>query len=561
MKHLAISACAALALAACKPAEDLRRGTVELLGGEMAGSESATPAITAEAFRAHVTFLADDLMEGREAGSRGYDLAANYVASQMALIGLAPAGEDETYFQRVPFRATRPDLDAAELEIIPADGGDVELTHLEDFLIGTNSAEELVEIEGEVVFVGYGVEAPAFGHDDYQGLDVDGKIVAVLAGGPSFLPSEEGAHYASGREKARAAERHGAVGMLTILTPAFERRFNWERAARGIENEGLTWIGPDGQAFRSAPGIRATATLHPDATERLFAGAERSYQDIRESLAEGAPQGFPLNASVRIRQGSLHSATSSPNVAGIIRGADPALRDEYVIVSAHLDHIGIGGGDPEDQIRNGALDNASGIASMLEAARAMMASGRPPRRSVVFLAVTAEEKGLLGAEYFAHNPTVPKDGIVANVNLDMPVLLYDFADVVGFGADHSTLGDVLDRATAEMGLAVTPDPMPEQAIFTRSDHYRFVQQGVPAIFLMTGWNTTDPDGEGKGGEIFLGFLSGDYHGPKDDLNQPINWEAGRKFALLNYYILREIADADERPQWRADSFFGQEFGQ
>ena len=556
MRKLILTAAAALlGLTACKPAEELRYHAIALLDGS---ADAAAPEISADAFRAHVTFLADDLLEGRETGERGHEIAARYVATQMALIGLEPAGDDG-YFQSVPFRTSRRDLDAAEMEITTASGAR-RLGHLEDFIIGTNAGEPDVEIEAEAVFVGFGVEAPAFDHNDYEGLDVEGKIVVLLAGGPSFLPSEEGAHYASGREKARAAERHGAIGMVTIMTPRLESRFRWERIVQGAEREGLTWIGPDGEAFRSAPGIRATATLTREASGWLFEGAPRSYNEIREESDEGAPRGFALPLRIRIAEKTIYGETTSPNVAAVLRGADPALRDEYVVVSAHLDHIGIGGPDPDDQIRNGAFDNASGVAAMLEAARALVNSGAPPRRSVIFLAVTAEEKGLLGSEYYAHNPTVPADAMVANVNLDMPVLLYDFADVVGFGAQHSTLGAVLDRATARMGLTVTPDPMPDQAIFTRSDHYRFVQQGVPAIFLMTGWNTTAPDGEGKGGEAFLEFLGGDYHGPKDDLNQPILWRAGAKFAKINYYILREIADADEAPRWNEDSFFGQEFG-
>jgi Zn-dependent M28 family amino/carboxypeptidase len=193
------------------------------------------------------------------------------------------------------------------------------------------------------------------------------------------------------------------------------------------------------------------------------------------------------------------------------------------------------------------MDNAAGVAGVLEAARALASQATAPRRSILFLAVTAEEKGLLGSEYFALNPTVPRGSNVAAINLDMPVLLYDFTDVIAFGAEHSSLKGVVESALGQTGLTLTPDPMPEQAIFARSDHYRFVQQGVPSIFLTSGWNS--PKGKGEGG----------YHRPSDDLNQPINFEAGAKFARVNYLILRAIADADTRPTWNEGDFFGNLF--
>jgi Zn-dependent M28 family amino/carboxypeptidase len=233
------------------------------------------------------------------------------------------------------------------------------------------------------------------------------------------------------------------------------------------------------------------------------------------------------------------------------------LRDEYVVLVAHLDHDGIGAEVDGDRIYNGALDNAGGIATMLEAARALTSD--PPRRSVLFLAVSAEEKGLLGSEYFAHYPTVPMQNIVAAVNLDMPVLLYDFTDVIAFGAQHSSLQQVLEAALARVGLTLTPDPIPDQALFTRSDHYNFVQQGVPSIFLMTGWNTAA--GPGEGGKVFLEFLTTHYHRPSDDVERPIDYAAGAKFAHVNYLIAREIANADARPRWNDGDFFGGLFGE
>jgi Zn-dependent M28 family amino/carboxypeptidase len=255
-----------------------------------------------------------------------------------------------------------------------------------------------------------------------------------------------------------------------------------------------------------------------------------------------------LDVTVRTETKSIESA----NVAAMIEGSDPALKAEVVVLSAHLDHIGISSPVNGDTINNGALDNAAGIATTLEVARAFKESGKTPRRSVMFLAVTGEEKGLLGAEYFTRNPTVPAASIAANVNLDMPILTYAFTDVIAFGADRSTLGAAVARAAAKSGVGVSPDPLPEEGFFTRSDHFRFVEAGVPSIFLMTGF-------QGPGEAQFKGFLASCYHKPCDDLALPIDYVAGARFATLNYDIAREIADGDARPVWKKGDFFGGKF--
>jgi len=275
---------------------------------------------------------------------------------------------------------------------------------------------------------------------------------------------------------------------------------------------------------------------------------------LDEAARPGArPRGFALRQRARVTQpAATETRFSSPNVIAVLPGTDPALANEYVLLMAHLDHIGIRERGDGDRIRNGAMDNASGIATLLEVARTMSRPENRPRRPVLIAAVTAEEKGLLGADFLARNPVV--DGrVVGVVNLDMPVLTYNFQDVIAFGAEHSTMGPTVARAAARMGVGLIPDPLPEQGLFTRSDHYRFVQQGVPSVFLMTGFG-------GEGRERFTHFLATNYHQPSDDLSLPFNWEAAARFARLNYLIAREIADAPEAPLWYADSFFGTAFG-
>jgi len=243
----------------------------------------------------------------------------------------------------------------------------------------------------------------------------------------------------------------------------------------------------------------------------------------------------------------------SANVAGVIEGSDPALKDEVVVLSAHLDHVGTCPEVKGDTLCNGAMDNAMGVASMIEVAHGFKHLKARPKRSVLFLAVTAEEKGLVGADYFAQNPTFPKGNLVANVNLDMPLITYDFKDVVAFGAERSSIGPAVARAGATLGIALVPDPQPEQGLFTRSDHYRFVQQGIPAVFLVTG-----PGGEGAA--AMAAFLETHYHQPSDDMKLPFKWGAAARFVALNLAIARELADMPARPSWNKGDFFGTLYG-
>ena len=512
-------------------------------GTAAVAQQPATPAFTPEAFRSHVVVLADDLLEGRDAGTRGYDIAARYVATRLAAAGLKPAGADGGWYQQVPFvRAALGDA-PARVTI-----GDKAFANGEAVLIRPHAAEPSQTVTAPVVFAGYGLEAPGQGFDDYKGLDVRGKWVAVLSGYPEGTPSEVGAHL--NVEKARAAERHGAIGIITLLTRQDLQRRPWARRTEAMREPALGWVQTDGTPYSAAPGIRGAATFDVAAGQALFAGAPKSFDAVlNEAAKKGAkPKGFTLRAPVRLERQTVAERITSPNVVAVLPGSDPALANEYVLMMAHLDHVGVNPAKQPDGLYNGAMDNATGTATLLEVARAMAASPDRPRRSILFAAVTAEEKGLLGAEYLAKHPVVGNGKVVGVVNLDMPVLLYPFSDVIAFGANHSTLGPIVERAAAGMNVKLSPDPLPGEGLFTRSDHYKFVREGVPSVFLMTGF-------AGEGEAKFKDFLATHYHQPSDDLKLPIDWQAGARFAEINYRIAREIANSDQAPRWNADSFF------
>jgi Zn-dependent M28 family amino/carboxypeptidase len=502
-----------------------------------ASAQTPAPEFTADRFRSHVEFLASDLMEGRDAGTRGYDLAASYVASQFLGLGLTPGGTDGGWYQQVPL------VEALRSGATVTIGGK-SFDPAADIAVGASTAGPVQELTAPAVFVGHGVDAT-----DYRGLDVRGKYAVVLSGFPKGTPSEVGAHLNS--MKARLAQDRGALGVITVRTLAEQKRRGFDYYLKSATQPSIGWVETDGATFALAPRIRVGATAGGAVAEALFAGAKRSLADVlAEADAQGGrPKGFALKPVVSITRQSNQRRFTSPNVLGVIPGSDPALKDEYVLLMAHLDHEGT---DPklpgDDKIYNGAMDNATGIATMLEVARAFATGGVRPKRPILLAAVTAEEDGLLGAEYLAKHKLPAGGKVVGVVNLDMPVLLYDFNDVIAFGANHSTLGPTVKAAAAQAGVALAEDPLPQEGLFTRSDHYKFVREGVPSVFLMTGF--------GNGGEKqFTGFLSTHYHKVSDDLKLPINWQAGAKFARINYLIAKEIADAPQAPKWNADSFF------
>jgi Zn-dependent M28 family amino/carboxypeptidase len=508
----------------------------------------------ADSFRSHVAFLADDLLEGRGIGSRGHEIAANYIAQHFARLGLQPAGT-QSWFQRIGFAESR---FASERESAVLDLGTTKLT-LENgigLVVSPGNTAGAEEVSGELVFVGYGLQDKSQGIDDFAGLDLKGKYAVVLSGAPDGMNSEIAAHLAR-VSKAVGADAAGAIGVITIRTLKEAERLPWDKYASRARLPRRQLLGPDGQPLGDGAGLKVRAAIDDAAATALFAGAPMDFAAVRAAAAKGMVKGFPLPGRFTVRRATSVERITSPNVLALLPGTDKSLANEIVVISAHSDHVGMkAGAKPgEDAIYNGAMDNAAGTATLLEAATALAKS--PPKRSVLFLATTAEESGLLGADYFSRYPTVDVKRIVADVNIDMPILTCDFGDVVAFGGERSTIGQtVLSAAKAEK-LGVSPDPQPEEAVFTRSDHYPFVRKGVPSVFLKTGWTDT------KGGlsckEAERKFRLNNYHEVSDQLDLPFDWNAAAKWTRVNIGIIRTLAGAKAAPRWYQGDYFGTAF--
>lgn len=506
------------------------------------------------ALRGHMAFLADDLLEGREAGTRGDALAQLYVAGRFAAIGLRPAGDAGGYAQRFRVRATTLDRESVRFEIGAA-GAARRYENGGDIAVFGDPLEADQRVEAPGVFAGYGIVAPERGIDDYRGLDVRGKVVAVLGGPPPFLPAAEAAHHGASDTQRLTAEAHGAVGLIILWTPALEQRFSFDGLRPLLGRTDLNWLAPDGRPHVNAPGIRLRAFVRGAAAEALFAGAPHRFAAVLEQGHTRSPAGFALPAQVSLQRRSRHhDGLSTANVAGLLPGTDPDLRDEFVVVTAHFDPVGIGAPVDGDSIYNGALDNAVGTAMLIEVARQIATSPQRPRRSILFLAVGAEEKGLIGSDYFAEHPSVPRETIVANINLDGAMPFYDFRDVIAFGAEHSQMGERLAAAAGQLGLAVAPDPFPEEGIFTRSDQYSFVRRGIPSLFLYMGF--TAMDGHNAGRPLWHRLNATIVHQPGDDLSQPIDYAITAKFADVFRRVVIETASGP-RPLWYQGSPFAQ----
>jgi Zn-dependent M28 family amino/carboxypeptidase len=486
--------------------------------------------------------LADDRMEGRLAGSPGYDRAAAYVISRLKEEGLKPAGTNG-YLQPVAFEQQLVDQTASKATlsgpgtVTPLKVGDI-------MLITAGGGRRPAHVDAPLVFIGYGLHLPDKGYDDLEGQDLKGKIAVVLSGGPADISGalKSNARFARNRDLSRL----GALGVISLTTPG-QVEILWERQKLLAQAPGM-YLAND--VLRDTGKPFFTAVFDPAQAALLFKDSGRDYAELVALSDNSRPlPRFALNMRLTADVAATHSQVTSPNIVARLDGNDPKLKNEYVAVSAHLDHLGIGAPIQGDRIYNGAMDDASGVATVLDIAHRLK-NGPPLRRSLLFLFFTAEEKGLLGSSYFARRPTVPKNAIVADLNFDMPLPLWPLKTIYAPGQEESSLGADARAVAAEQGLTMIPDPLPDRNVFVRTDQYSFVREGVPALVFKFGFARDTPEFQ-----IEHDWRANRYHAPSDDLAQPILKEEAMKLNGFVAALARRVADADARPDWLADSIF------
>ena len=523
----------------------MKKSVVLLLAGAaIAGAFATDAAPDGARWWSYVSFLASDDLEGRNTGSIGHKKAAMYVAEQFERAGLKPAGT-QGYIQPVPFTTLQVDEAHSSLALVRG-GKETPVTFGEQAFIGART-DPAAAVEADLVFVGYGLTIPEIQYDDFKGLDTKGKIAVVFAGAPAGLPGPLASHYQSASERSAMLKAAGVIGTINIANPKHSD-IPWARVAA---NRGQMAMKLGGPGMDESSGLRVGVTWNPAYADELLAGTGHTIaQIIDEAEAQRPLPHFAIPAKLKAKAVVKRGEVESQNIVAMYPGSDPKLKDEYVIVSAHVDHLGVGTPVNGDSIFNGAMDNAAGVATVLDTAAYMKESNAKPRRSILFVVVTGEEKGLLGSRFFARKPTVAEKSIVADINTDMFLPLYPLKRLTVYGLEESTLGDDVREVAKGMGLEVQQDPEPQRNSFIRSDQYSFILRGIPALAMKDGYVKGS-----KEEKIFKDWLTERYHAVSDDLKQPVDKQAAGMFDQLVAKLLVRVADADQRPEWKKDSFF------
>ncbi|MBX7151840.1 M28 family peptidase [bacterium] len=489
--------------------------------------------------KSHISFLADDRLMGRFPGKPGFHEAAEYVINNYKAFGLLPAGENGTFLQTVRLRTGIIEKNESSL-IIMSDTNKTVLTEGDEYVFIGDLNNSQNYVSAPVVFVGYGVEAPHMGYDDYKNKNVRNKIVVATIGVPDSFPSTEAVHFSTNATKFESAIKHGAVGM--ILTLPGNSLGRMMHRYRDIGNDGV--VAADGKAFGKnvfGSGLKFAAIVSWDAMKKIFNSDPEQYWIRYDKSAQGDSITIQISAKTK----TSYTDITSYNIIGKMTGRDDHLKNEYVIYTSHLDHLGVGHPVDGDSIYNGAHDNASGVACTLEIARLFTSLIQKPNRSVLFLTTTGEEMGLLGSEYFTRFPTVTKENIIADINIDMPTLIAPLLSIEALGAEHSNLMTYAKGAATQLGLDIMPDHMPEQARIVRSDQYNFLRQGIPAMHIKYGLKTLDST-RNLATEI-KDFMNHTYHTPSDELNESFDFTAAETFVKINFMIGYSLTQTRVRP--------------
>jgi hypothetical protein len=509
--------------------------------------------ISAERIRAHGRFLASDLLEGRGVGQRGGDLATEYIATQFALAGAKPAGDNGTYFQRVPLVGveTQP-----ESELSAVAGSKVaSFRWLQDF-VGVSQTQQVdTKFDVPAVFAGHGITAQEFRWDDFKGMDVTGKLLVIFTNeppsdDPKFFDGRALTFYGRWVYKYEEAVRRGARGLIMIHTS--------ETAGYGWDVVRSTF-GGETKFVKLAPGQPSLAFagwMTREAGERLLAlaGIGKTVDELLAASNKPDFKPIPLNLHIRGHLTSKVRELKTSNVAAIVEGSDPVLRREVVIFSAHWDHFGIGASVNGDSIYNGAIDNATGCAILMELARAWAALPVKPKRSALFLSVTAEEGGHRGSEYYAAHPFIPAPETAIDLNYDAVFPWGRAKDVVITGAERTTVYPLAQQIAAHLNLEISPDSEPEQGSYFRSDHFSFVRAGIPAFSIGAATEFVDKPA-GYGHRMWLDYHTNHYHRPSDEFQEDWDFTALAQAAEYGFALGRDIANQEKLPDWRPGGGF------
>jgi hypothetical protein len=492
----------------------------------------------------HIQVLADDNMEGRNTGGEGHRRAAQFVASEFERAGLKPAGT-AGYFQPLKLNVRAIDEPASSLALV-RDRKATPLRLGEDAYFNLR-ADLAPHLDAPAVFVGHGLVIPEMNIDELAGLDVKGKVAVLINGGTSSIPSALKAHYSSAGERWKAFQKAGIVGIATIANPK-SMDIPWDRAKLARLNPTMSLAD---NKLGETDGMQFSLTVNPANAEKIFAASGHVFAEMLALADADKPlPHFPLNIAFRSNVKIDHSQVESQNVVAVRPGSDPKLKNEYVVFSAHLDHLGVGQPINGDRIYNGAMDDASGVASLIEIATLMKEQNLNLKRSVLFITVTGEEKGELGSTFFADNPTVPKQSIVADINIDMFLPLFPLKYLEVQGLAESTLGNDIRAVAEKAGVQVQPDQEPDRNLFIRSDQYSFIKQGVPALAFKFGYVRGSREET-----VAKDWLKNRYHAPSDDLNQPVDKTAAAEFNRILLELGERVANAPDRPHWNQNSFF------
>jgi hypothetical protein len=509
----------------------------------VAAGADAIGAADSSRWWAHVRYLADDSLEGREAGRPGYTRAAEYVADLWRKAGLEPAYAGQ-FLQPVALKTRQIDESRSSLALVR--DGRVEPLRLGEDANFSLRIDPALDVDAPLVFTGHGLTVPDAGINDLEGLNLKGAVAVYFSTPTASLPGPLQAHFGSNAERWRVLRAAGAIGTITV--PGVGRlEVPWSRSTLARLQPQMSLVDP---ALDDYPDQQIAVTMNPDRADVLFAGSGHTLAELAAIDQTGQPlPRFALPARVKATIAVNRSTVESPNVAAVLRGADPALRGEAVVLSAHLDHVGVGDPVSGDRIYNGAMDNASGVATILEVAERLRESGYRPARSIVFAAVTAEELGELGSRYFvAHPPAGLR--IVANINTDMFLPLFPLRTLMVLGLDESDLAGDIRAVARDLHLAVQGDPEPQRNRFTRSDQYSFVRAGIPALAMKVGYDPNTPEAA-----IAQQWTNERYHAPSDDVSQPVDMQAATDFVNVIHQLALRIANRSGRPNWNDNSFF------